>query len=241
MTRRILTSIHDVTPAHAVAVQRLWAACRAAQITPALFVVPNWHGAWPLADSPAFVGWIHECVAQGAELFLHGERHDEVGQQRTLSAHLRAVGRTAREGEFLQLDRWHARERIERGLRTLRALDLQPIGFVPPAWLALASTHSLVGESGLAFSEDAHGIHVHRASRVVPAPAVRWSGRSTWRAHASRAVAAWQWRRSRRASVLRLALHPQDLAHTVTARAALDAIATVPTRGVADSYGHLVS
>jgi uncharacterized protein len=54
----LLVSIHDVTPALAPAVERLWALCAERRIVPALLVVPNWHGEWDLSRHPEFVRWL---------------------------------------------------------------------------------------------------------------------------------------------------------------------------------------
>ncbi|MBY0490756.1 MAG: DUF2334 domain-containing protein [Gemmatimonadaceae bacterium] len=238
---RVLASIHDVAPPHALAVQRLWSACRDAGFIPALFVVPNWHGQWPLAQADAFVEWIRERAADGAEVFLHGERHDEVGSPRGLRDHFRAVGRTAAEGEFLTLDRWSARTRIRRGVLYLWALGLRPVGFVPPAWLAHEGTHEVVRETGLAFSEDAGHVYVHDGDRSVAlaAPAVRWSGRTTVRAHLSRVAVGWHWLNASRTPLVRLALHPQDLSHPITARSALTSIARWGEAGAPSQYAEV--
>ncbi len=213
----LLVSIHDVTPAMDVSVRRLWELCRRHGVTPALLVVPDWHGAWPIESHPAFVEWVRACAASGAEIVLHGERHDEVGLPRTWRDALRAFGRTAREGEFLTLQRDAATARIGRGLERLRALGLAPIGFIPPAWLAREATHDAVRDAGLHMSEDAATIRVHTAHTRLYAPALRWSGRSTARAVGSRVMAAVRWRTQRTAALVRLALHPQDLDHPVTA------------------------
>ncbi len=213
----LLVSIHDVTPALEAPVRRLWSLCREHGVTPALLVVPEWHGAWPLEASNAFMDWVRECAAQGAEIFLHGERHDEIGSPRAWRDELRAVGRTAREGEFLTLDHDAAQARIARGLARLTALGLSPMGFIPPAWLAREATHDVVRECGLLVSEDAGSVRVHASRTRVAAPALRWSGRTTLRAWGSRITAAVRWRMQRRTPYVRLALHPQDLAHPITA------------------------
>jgi len=212
----LLVSIHDVTPALESPVRRLWDMCRACGATPALLVVPDWHGAWPLERYPQFMTWVRECAADGAEIFLHGERHDEVGLPRGWRDELRAVGRTAKEGEFLTLDRDAAHERIARGLRRFAAMDLSPIGFVPPAWLAREATHDVARDAGLRVSEDADGVRVLARGERLHAPALRWSGRTTARAWGSRITAEVRWRTQRTTPLVRLALHPQDLAHPVT-------------------------
>jgi predicted deacetylase len=213
----LLVSIHDVTPALADGVERLWELCAARDLRPALLVVPDWHGAWPLESHPDFVTWLRARAADGAEIVLHGERHVEVGLPRGIGDELRAWGRTAREGEFLTLHEPAARERIARGRARLRALGLDPVGFVPPAWLARDEGHRAAGASGLQFSEDDAVIRLFPSGRRVPAPAVRWSARDPLRAWGSVAVARARWTFQGGAPLARIALHPQDLSHRATA------------------------
>lgn len=235
----VLVSIHDVTPAMATPVKTLWNLCRENGTTPALFVVPNWHGQWPLANYPGFSNWLRNCSACGAEIFLHGERHDEVGLNRSIRDSLRAVGRTDREGEFLTLNERGAIERIERGLVTLTELGLSAIGFVPPAWLAREDTFRAVQSAGLRFSEDAGAVRRHRKGDVLPAPAVRWSGRTASRARASAWVASMRWRTQRHRPLVRLALHPQDLAHPLSAQSVQFEVPRWLGLGTTGRYGDL--
>jgi predicted deacetylase len=214
----VLVSIHDVTPALAPGVARLWQLCTEHRVTPALLVVPDWHGAWPLDRHPEFVEWLRARVADGAEIVLHGERHDEAGLPRAMGDSLRAWGRTADEGEFLTLDAVAAGDRIARGLASLQRLGLRPVGFVPPAWLAREEAHRAVGAAGLGFSEDQRTVRLFPCGQKVRSPVVRWSARSPARAWGSAAVARARWTLQRRAPLLRVALHPQDLAHPATAR-----------------------
>ncbi len=212
----LLVSIHDVTPALDQPVRRLWDLCAARGITPALLVIPDWHGAWALDAHPEFVAWVRARAAEGAELLLHGYRHDEVGLPRALRDEWRAWGRTDREGEFLTLDRAAAAERIGRGLELLRGLDLAPIGFVPPAWLAREDGFRAARDAGLPLSEDEAAVRF--GPRRVPSPALRWSGRGALRARGSAVVAAARWRLHQGAALLRIALHPGDLGHPASAR-----------------------
>lgn len=238
---RVLASIHDVAPPHAMAVRHLWEMCRSAGFMPALFVVPNWHGESPLGESPRFVDWLRERAAEGAELFLHGERHDEVGTHRSLRDELRAVGRTKGEGEFLTLDCSAARSRIQRGMHYLQQLGLCPVGFVPPAWLAHRTTHDVVREMGLAYSEDVRHVfvHDHQRSAALTAPAVRWSGRTAVRARLSCGVAALHRLRTRRTPLIRLATHPQDLGNAATKRSVTGNIRYWATEGLPCRYAEV--
>lgn len=215
----LLVSIHDVTPALARGVETLWSLCAARQIRPALLVVPDWHGGWPLEAHAGFVAWLRARAAEGAEIVLHGERHDEVGLPRNLGDALRAWGRTRREGEFLTLDEPAARARVERGRARLRGLGLEPVGFVPPAWLARDAGHRAVGAMGLRFSEDDRSILLFPSGRRLASPVIRWSARSPARAWGSVVVARARWVLQGRAALPRIALHPQDLDHPATAAA----------------------
>lgn len=214
----LLITIHDVTPAFAPAIESLWRMCESRSVVPGLLVVPDWHGRAAIEGAPAFVAWIRACAAAGSEIFLHGERHDEAGLARTFADDLRALGKTDREGEFLTLDYTAARARIDRGVARLRAMGTEPLGFVPPAWLAKPATHAAVRDAGLLVSEDARAVYDHAAGRTIPSPVVRWSGRSTTRAFGSVAFERMRWWVQRGQPVVRIALHPGDLAHRATAR-----------------------
>ena len=217
--RHLLVSIHDVTPALERNVRTLWEMCRGQGVIPALLVVPDWHGEWPLGQFPAFIQWLRECAHAGAEIFLHGQRHDEVGLPRTPRDAWRAWGKTAREGEFLTLDEHAARERIDRGSRyspdwgSSRSDSCLPPGSpVLPAIARLPVPGSDSARTTARFSRTTR----HRCG--ASSPVVRWSSRTPIRAYGSTAVAALRWRAQRGAPHVRIALHPSDLDHAATAR-----------------------
>jgi uncharacterized protein len=214
----LLVSIHDVTPAQEANVIRLWDLCLRRRVTPALLVVPDWHGQWPVEAHPRFIDWIRARASEGVEIMLHGERHDEVGLRRRWQDRWRAWGRTAGEGEFLTLDAPAAWVRVTRGLARLRALGLEPTGFVPPAWLARETTYQVAAAAGLTFSEDDRSVLLLPSGRRVRSPVVRWSARTAVRARGSAAVAAARWLLQRRSQWPRIALHPGDLDRPETAR-----------------------
>ncbi len=236
----LLVSIHDVAPPNLPAVRRLWLMCRDAGVVPALLVVPDWHGSAPIERDPAFIAWLREAVADGAELLLHGERHDEAGRPRALADSLRAAGKTAREGECLTLEAPELEALVARGLARLRALGFTAHGFVPPAWLMRVDARPGIYAAGIAFTEDEGAIYLASGRRITT-PALRWSTRTPFRARASLLVAEWRWRTQRRAPVVRIALHPADLNHPGVTRSVQRALERW-TRGRAPrSYASLVA
>lgn len=218
----VLLSIHDVTPAWSGQVTALWDLCRERGATPALLVVPNWHGQWPLRDAPAYTAWIRARVSDGAEIFLHGERHDEVGLSRSWRDSQRAFGRTNREGEFLTLDHDAASERIGRGLALFHELGLSPIGFVPPAWLCRPGTQTACREQKVPLLEDDAAIYLVDSGARLTSPVLRWSGRTDFRARGSAVQAALRWRTQQQEPHFRIALHPMDLEHPITRQSVID-------------------
>ena len=234
----LLVSIHDVAPPNLIAVRRLWLLCRDAGVVPALLVVPDWHGTAPIERDVDFLAWLRKAVADGAELLLHGERHDEVGRPRTLIDTLRAAGKTAWEGECLTLNAPELEALVARGLARLRALGFSSHGFVPPAWLMRTDARPGIFATGVAFTEDAGAIYLADGRRIVTS-ALRWSTRTAFRARASVLVAEWRWRRQRRAPVMRIALHPADLNNPGVARSVQQALAQWTTGHTPCSYASL--
>jgi predicted deacetylase len=211
----LLITIHDVTPVNSGRVEALWRMCESRGVAPGLLVVPDWHGEVAMESDAAFGAWVRARAAQGAEIFLHGERHDEVGLPRSFGDEIRAFGKTNREGEFLTLDYAGARARIDSGITRLRAMGLDPVGFVPPAWLAKPATHAAVFDAGLSVSEDDGAVYVR--GRSLASPVVRWSGRGAVRAYGSVVFERLRWWMQRGEAVMRIALHPGDLGHPATA------------------------
>ena len=189
---------------------------------------------------PTFIAWLREAVADGAELLLHGERHDEAGRPRASPTALRAAGKTAREGECLTLDAPELEALVARGLARLRALGFTAHGFVPPAWLMRVDARPGIYAAGVAFTEDEGAIYLASGRRITT-PALRWSTRTPFRAQASLLVAEWRWRTQRRAPVMRIALHPADLNHPGVTRSVQQALARWTSGRAPRSYASLVA
>ena len=244
LTPRLLVAVHDVTPAHARRLDVLYHLLDELGVRRyALLVVPNWHGSWPLTDYPEFAAELRERAAHGREIVLHGLRHDEVGLPRPIAHRLRTFGRTAREGEFASLPAVETSARIARGIATLRGVGLEPLGFVPPAWLAPASLPQVVREAGLKFTEDTGGlvlVNVHESERV-PAPATCWSTRRRWRAAGSVVVAALRLRLERTRPLVRVALHPTDADVPAVLASCRRTLAALLERRVVTTYRELLT
>ncbi len=215
---KVLVSVHDVTPAFESEIRALWTICASRGVSPALLVVPDWHGEWPLEEHRRFVEWLRARARDGAEVLLHGMRHDEWELPRSWLDECRAFGRTDREGEFLTLRMESARARITHGAGRLHALGLEPVGFVAPAWLWRNDARGAVAAAGLSVSEDEHAIYLHQRATRLSSPVFRWSARTPARAWVSAGVAEANSWRHRDHWLVRIAFHPRDLTHPATER-----------------------
>ena len=208
---QFLTSIHDVTPALRERVERLWDLCISRGVRPALLVVPNWHGEWPIEEYPTFLDWLRARASEGAEIFLHGERHDERGLVRSWLDHVRAIGSSSVESEFLTLDQDAAGQRIRRGLALLRRLGIEPTGFIAPHYMARDEALAAAAAAGLRVSEDERSIVLLDRGMRLDAPLLPWGGAATARAWVRALQRSQNWRLFSEDPLVRLALHPEDL------------------------------
>src|SRR5437588_4996220 len=118
--RRLLASIHDVSPRFEGEVDRLIDLLRVHVGTKmAMLVVPNHWGDAPILPGSPFAARLRDCAGSGIEMFLHGFYHrDDAGHAGT-EDRLRARFMTAGEGEFLGLSRQQAADRLLTGRQLL--------------------------------------------------------------------------------------------------------------------------
>jgi predicted deacetylase len=134
------------------------------RVRPALLVVPNFHGRFPLAEHPRFVDRLLELQQHGHEIYLHGYYHRMGIADRPNSGgsptnhgiswlwnqHVVSSG----EAEFGDLSRREAQERIARGVHEFRELGLRIDGFVPPAWSMPKWLLPILAAHGIRYTED---------------------------------------------------------------------------------------
>ena len=221
--RRLLVSLHDVSPRHVQAVEAILSQFRSSGLPPAvLLVVPDFHGSWPLSDHSAFSGRLREWKTAGHELALHGYFHRELPEDRSNrggpSAFLRRRFMTAGEGEFLSLSPRRLRDRLEAGLGMWSSCGLdRPVGFVPPAWLHGPDLPGTLWEMGFDWTENHRGI-LFRTRPSLRCPVITWASRDPVRRLGSLAFAPGALHLWRNEPLLRIAVHPHDWDHATLVR-----------------------
>ncbi len=230
MSSHLVVSLHDVAPATAEASRRWLRLVERHGMRATLLVVPGpWRGA-SLAADPEFAGWLRSAHERGHEISLHGWEHRARDWSRSVRG---AYGRVLSRGcaEFWQLDEPAARRRIVDGLDVLRAHGLGARGFTPPAWLASDAARRAARDLGLAYTTTQWSVIDLRDGERIRAFAVSQRPGSAVTPLAARIARTLTGRRLRRGGLLRLALHPDDLAHARLRTDVEDVLRSAAARG----------
>ncbi len=211
-------SLHDVSPAWSAEVDQALELAREVDAKPALLVVPNFHGRWPLEDHPAFAAQLRDLQARGHEVFLHGFFHRarseagtaEDGRPRRLAWYFAQRVASAGEAEFRDVSRDEAVDRLDRGERTLRAAGLAIDGFVAPAWSMPPWLVPLLAERGYRFAEDHLRVFDPAGGRARASVVLNYASRTRLR---MLSTVAWcrAAKHARAFFPARIAIHPADL------------------------------
>jgi uncharacterized protein len=214
-TRRLLASIHDVTPYHAERLERLVPIVE--QIVGegryALLVVPDFHKAGLLRDNLVFARQLRRWADAGCEIFLHGFTHLDESRHATRTAQIKAERLTAGEGEFLGLNYVDAQQKLVDGRKMLEDIvGRQITGFIAPAWLYGADSLDAIKDQGIALVEDHFRVWNPQDGQVLTrGPVVTYASRTP-----ARLASSILWSRIAtvalsRTKTVRFAVHPHDV------------------------------
>lgn len=215
--RRILVSLHDVTPAHLPRLEEIVAFLDRIGVGPrfAMLVVPDFWSRWPVREDGAFRDWLRRQAARGVEIVLHGYTHRDEVRHRHPWRRWQARFLTAGEGEFLGLSVREAEVRLAAGRALLEEILGQPVeGFVAPAWLYGPGSRKALTAADFAIAEGRWSVWSPRSGRTLAhGPVVAYAGRTR-----GRLMASVFWSRLAEALLapcrtLRFAIHPHDFDH----------------------------
>lgn len=215
--KRLLASIHDVSPRFEREVDQLLdhLAPHVGQRLAMLVVPDHWGGA-PI--TPAFAARLRGWADAGIEMFVHGWFHRDTSVHHGVAA-LKARRMTAGEGEFLGLDHGEALARMQRGKTLVEEVTGRAVaGFIAPAWLYSDAARDALVDAGFALAEDHMRVWAPAGATLAKGPVVTWASRSDARALSSLAAAAVLRRALQPLPVVRIAVHPGDVARPALLR-----------------------
>ena len=213
--KRLVVSIHDVSPTFALPVAMLAERIEAILGGPrfAMLVVPDHWGSARIDQSPAFIRRLRDWSDAGVEMFLHGWFHRDSSAHRSGASALKARYMTAGEGEFLGLDAVEAERRMRAGRDIVeQAIGRAVAGFIAPAWLYGPGARAALKACDFALAEDHFRVWQPATGAIVArGPVVTWASRSPARTASSLAVAAAARTLPDWMPTMRVAVHPGDV------------------------------
>jgi uncharacterized protein len=214
-SRKLLASIHDVTPFHSRRLETLVPIVEQAvgKGRFALLVVPDFHKAGRLSDNPAFCRKLRNWADDGCEIFLHGFTHLDESVHSNRADRVKAQRMTAGEGEFLGLSHAQTTLKLREGRKMIEDVIGRPVeGFIAPAWLYGSDSRAAIKDEGFDLAEDHFRVWNPQSGEVLArGPVVTYASRSR-----PRLLGSLLWSRTAsvvlaRARAVRLAVHPHDV------------------------------
>lgn len=239
---QLVVSVHDVSPATADETARWCADADSLGVPVSLLVIPGpWRGG-RLDDQPEYAEVLKQRVAHGDEVVLHGWTHRAGPEGSRLR---RTIGHVVARGaaEFAALDENQAAARLRAGKHVLARFDLAAIGFTPPGWLASPAAERALAQAGFRYTTNHLGVRDLRRHRLYRAFALshRPGGGAGTEQLAAALMRSWARLGARRAALVRIALHPDDLHRPGLRDSTLRAIETVlAAGGQATTYAGVV-
>jgi predicted deacetylase len=243
--KRLLLSIHDVSPRTEHAVVRLRDLLQVRHVARcvALLVVPNHWGEAPIRAGTQFAARLRAAAEAGDEIFLHGWCHRADTRPKGALDRWRAQWLTAGEGEFLGLSRHEAARRIRDGRKLLEDVTgRQLAGFIAPAWLYGPGAKEALAELDLPLVESHTKVWRPAEGQVVArGPVITWASRSRARIASSLAFARIAPRLLAVTNTVRIGVHPGDLGVPELRRSIAQTVAHFASCRQIARYGDLLA
>ena len=212
---RLIVSVHDVAPpTQEAAHEILRALSRRGVRVCSLLVVPDYHQTGRAMENRKFVDWLRSWEELGHEVVIHGYFHlrpERAGE--TLRDRLFTQSYTSGEGEFYDLEYEEALRRITRAREEFVAAGFTPRGFIAPAWLLSEPAERAAADAELEYTTRLTTVLDLRSREAFRARSLVYSVRSPWRRAASLAWNASLAQIQSSCPLLRLGIHPADIAH----------------------------
>lgn len=202
MSKKILVSLHDVTPFHLPRLQKAekiltrWGVPKISYL-----FIPDYHRENRQLDKvilSAFKQWTVEDRAFALQWLLHGYYHLETSNR-------------TNEREFLTLSSPEIRTRVREGKTAFNdVFHCSPDVFVAPAWLFNQHLLPILKDHQFRITEDHSFIYLLDKDKKIPAPVITWATRTRLRKFISQMGCPILNRWWSGKDLLRIALHPFD-------------------------------
>jgi predicted deacetylase len=209
--KQLIISFHDLHPDS-------WEACRGfiercqqmGANKMSLLVIPQYHGQAPFTENKEFVQWLQGLASENFDLCLHGYYHQAERVRGNWFQQLKGNVYTTGEGEFYQLSRQQAEEKLAAGMRLFHPNQLPVYGFTAPAWLVSPEAKQAIQNAGFLYNTLWDGVELPASDSFIKAPTLVYSSRNAWRRAVSKLWVSTFHSFNNKTPVLRFAVHPVD-------------------------------
>ena len=232
MSKKILISLHDVTPYHLPRLQKAeqiltqWGVPKISYL-----FIPDYHRKNQQLDKTilsTFKQWTSEKRAFAVQWLLHGYYHHgtsnrihELSNKLSLpiGKRLKEKFLTAHEGEFLTLSAPGIQARIREGKTVFTGFfNCSPGVFVAPAWLFNKHLFPILKDHQFRITEDHSFIYLLQKNKKISAPVITWATRTPLRKFTSQIGCPVLNRLWSDKVLIRIAVHPFDFDHPATVK-----------------------
>lgn len=211
----LVVSVHDVSPGTRAVCDAILTDLESLGVTQcSLLVVPDHHRNGHFLDDPEFCEWLQQRAQAGHEIVIHGYYHQRTRREdEGWYTRMTTQVYTQDEGEFYDTDRATAETLVKQALADFQQIGLSPEGFIAPAWLMNRETESVLKEAGCAYTTRLGGVTDLRTGKQYKSQSLVWSVQTAWRRASSVAWNGLLFRMLRSSALLRISIHPVDVAH----------------------------
>lgn len=229
MRNAVVISVHDIAPSTLSGVRWLLGALDGIGARPrVLKVVPNEDGAGDIRECPELVRLLHEQVASGSEVVLHGYTHRAAGPLRgPWPERIRARLFAGSAAEFLTLDEASLSRRLIAGQEILASVGLHPQGFCAPAWLAPPELPRLLRSFGFRYLAGMATLTDIAAGRRLYLPWLGYMGSDAAQERLVGLAGRMMLRASAPFPAIKVFLHPQQVGESAACRQTLRTLAAL--------------
>ena len=209
--KQLIVSFHDLHPDS-------WETCQrfvkksfqlgARNMT--LLVIPQYHRQPPFTENTVFAEWLKELPKENFDICLHGFYHQAEAVQGSWYQRLMGNVYTTGEGEFFQLTKEEAHEKLSRGMTLFNKLRLPVYGFTAPAWLVSKGASAAIEEFGFQYNTLWKGVDLPTLNTFIKAPTLVYSSRNAWRRFVSKIWVSFFNQLNQKTHIVRLSVHPID-------------------------------
>lgn len=177
--RQLVFALHDVAPPFERTIRtQLEALDRIGVYRRALYVVPNWHGQYPIDAAPSLLALLRDEMARGSQIVLHGGEHRPQGpRDGSIIQRARAMLFARDTAEYLTLRPEPALLQLKSSMALFLASGLPPATtFCAPGWLLAADLVPVLRAAGIRHLASMFAIHDLASGSRIVLPAVGHMG-----------------------------------------------------------------